>query len=160
VIYQSDVIAWVESRAKSGYQVIIVDPVSLAERRDEPYKVDGQMMKHLRDIAKEHHAAIFLVTHPTKQIMGLPDLAQISGGAAIGRTCDCALWLEKHDEDKTSTITSDCGSVNENHNRSLWILKTKDGSGTGLRIACEFEGSSLLLKEIGLIVKSKKSKGE
>jgi hypothetical protein len=156
IITQSDVVAWTRERASSGYQAIIIDPITIADRKDEPHKADGLLMQELRGIAREHRAAIFLVIHPSKAVITMPDLMQISGGAAYSRFCDNAIWLENHD-DKPSTILTACGSIEVNHNRTLWILKSRDGSGTGARLACNFEGESLLLKEVGLIVKKKKS---
>jgi hypothetical protein len=159
IITQANVVEWTRERAASGYQAIIIDPITIADRKDEPHRADALLMQELRGIAREHRTAIFLVIHPSKAVITMPDLMQISGGAAYSRFCDNAIWLENH-EAKTSTTTSACGTSEIEHNRTLWILKSRDGSGTGAKLACNFEGESLLLKEAGLIIKKRKNKNE
>jgi hypothetical protein len=41
------------------------------------------------------------------------------------------------------------------HNRTLHILKSRNGTGQGKKLAFEFCGNSLTLKELGLIKKLK-----
>jgi len=36
-------------------------------------------------------------------------------------------------------------------------FKSRDGSGTGVRLACNFDSKSLRLKELGIIVKKNKN---
>ncbi len=44
------------------------------------------------------------------------------------------------------------------HDRTLWILKSRDGSGTGSRIAFQFDTANLTLRELGRV--EKKQKGQ
>ena len=46
------------------------------------------------------------------------------------------------------------------HNRTLHILKARNGRGQGCKIAFNFDPNSLLLDEYGLIVKKKKEKND
>jgi hypothetical protein len=79
----------------------------------------------------------------------------IAGGASYSRFADNAIWLESHDE-KKSMIKTCCGTVEETHDRTIWILKSRDGSGTGSRLAFRFNKDSLTLSEIGRIEHRKK----
>jgi hypothetical protein len=155
IITQTSVIQWTRLRAENGYQAIIIDPATIADRKDEPHKSDGVFIQELLAIARQYRSAIFLVVHPAKAVIAFPELMQIAGGAAYSRFCDNALWLENH-ESKASTILTDCGTAEETHNRTLWILKGRDERGTGAKLACNFNGDNLLLYESGLIIKAKK----
>jgi DNA primase len=154
IVTQGDVVQWTKKRAENGFQAIIIDPATIADRKDEPYRADGLFMQELRAIAREHRTAIFLVIHPTKCVVTMPDLMLISGGAAYSRFCDNTLWLDIH-ESKTSTVLTACGSDKMDHNRTVHVLKSRDGSGTGARLAYQFDAASLTLRELGLIMRDK-----
>ena len=155
IITQTDIIDWAKQKAESGHKVIIIDPVTLADRKSEPYKADALLMQELGAITKKHRTAIFLVIHPQKTVVAFPDLMQLAGGAAYSRFCDNVVWLENHEAKQSTTVTP-CGTTELTHDRTLWILKSRDAGGTGARIAYEFCKQSLSLEEIGLIVKRKK----
>lgn len=155
MVYQKDVIEWVQQRADNGCRAVIIDPATKAERQDEPYKADGLFVQQLARIATTTRLIIFLVLHPSKTIVPMPDLAQIAGGAAYGRFADNAIWLENH-EPKTSSVKTCCGTTEAEHDRTLWILKSRDGAGTGSRIAFTFNTENLTLRELGRIGKKQK----
>ena len=155
IIYQKDVIEWAQQRADAGCRAVIIDPASKAERQDEPYKADGLFVQQLSKIATMTRLVIFLVLHPSKSIVPMPDLAQIAGGAAYGRFADNAVWLENH-ETKISSVRTCCGTVEQSHDRTLWVLKSRDGAGTGSKIAFQFDGDNLTLNELGRIEKRAK----
>jgi hypothetical protein len=48
--------------------------------------------------------------------------------------------------------------VEAEHDRTIWILKSRDGSGTNSRIAFQFDKTNLTLNETGIIVKKGKTK--
>jgi hypothetical protein len=85
----------------------------------------------------------------------MPDLSLIAGGASYSRFADNAIWLESHDP-KKSLIKTDCGTVEQEHDRTIWILKSRDGGGTGSRLAFQFDKSNLTLLELGQIQHKKK----
>lgn len=155
IIYQKDVIEWTKQRADAGCRAVIIDPATKAERTDEPYKADGVFVQQLAQVATLTRLVIFLVLHPSKALVALPDLTQIAGGAAYGRFADNAVWLEHH-EPKTSQVKTACGTTDIQHDRTLWVLKSRDGAGTGSRIAFQFIGDNLTLRELGRIEKRKK----
>lgn len=155
MVCQKDVIEWVQQRADNGCRAVIIDPATKAERQDEPYKADGLFVQQLARIATTTRLTIFLVLHPSKTIVPMPDLAQIAGGAAYGRFADNAIWLENH-EAKTSSVKTCCGTTEAEHDRTLWVLKSRDGAGTGSRIAFTFNTENLTLRELGRIGKKQK----
>ena len=97
---------------------------------------------------------IVLITHPTKAFVQ-PALQHIAGGSAYLRFVQCVIWLYSHEKDekaKTSYVeTSDGLHAEVQHDRSLCILKARNGRGTGFRIACSFT-EDLKLKSHGVIV--------
>ena len=82
---------------------------------------------------------------------------QLAGGAAYSRFAQTILWLESHAE-KISQVKTDCGRTEIEHNRTLHLLKARNGRGQGVKLAFNFQGESLTLREEGIIVK--KCKGE
>lgn len=155
MVYQRDIVSWIQQRADNGCRAVIIDPATKAERQDEPYKADGLFVQQLARIATTTRLIIFLVLHPSKTIVPMPDLAQIAGGAAYGRFADNAIWLENH-EPKTSSVKTICGTTEAEHDRTLWILKSRDGAGTGAKIAFCFNNENLTLRELGRIGKKQK----
>jgi len=60
--------------------------------------------------------------------------------------------LESH-SDRSGKIKTACGTTESAYNRTLHILKARNGKGQGLRLAYSFERESLVSKEVGVIVK-------
>lgn len=56
-------------------------------------------------------------------------------------------------EEKTSKVRTCCGTDEISHNRTLYILKARNGKGGGYKLAFDFDNESLTLKELRLIVK-------
>ena len=69
------------------------------------------------------------------------------------------LWLEAHDR-KPNTIRTCLGRDDIEHNRTLHLLKIRDGEGQGLTVAYEFQRDNLRLRELGLIIRQRKQKHE
>ena len=77
----------------------------------------------------------------------------LAGGASYSRFAQTILWLEHHPEPKSSNVKMTLGTIKQDYNRTLHILKARNGIGQGVRIACDFQGTSLELNELGIIVK-------
>lgn len=142
---------WVDRKARDGHRVICIDPVTLAAytRRDS-WNEDGEFVEKIKRVATDYKCSVVIVSHPTKQNAG-PGLESLAGGAAYSRFCQTAIWLEYHDM-KESVIRTACGRTTQQHNRTLHLLKSRNGSGQGAKLAFMFGGDSLTLKEIGLII--------
>jgi len=67
------------------------------------------------------------------------------------------LWLESH-SDRSGKIKTACGTTESAYNRTLHILKARNGKGQGLRLAFEFDSKTLTLQELGLIIKNETEK--
>jgi hypothetical protein len=153
---QDELASWAKSKAETGHRIIAIDPVSLAVRNGEPYEADSKFMSQLLTIARDYHCFIILICHPVKSTVSFPDMNSMAGGAIYSRAADNIFWLENHDS-KESEIRTACGTVPAEHNRTVWVLKSRDGCGTGAKIAYLFIKESLTLAETGLI-KTEKGK--
>jgi len=145
---------WIEQQAKTGCRIIGIDPVTSAERGGEPWVVDSKFLQAIKRTATDYRCSIILITHPIKAV-SFPDLSQVAGSAAYQRFSQTILWLESHEE-KQSKVRTAVGTTFMTYNRTLHILKARNGKGMGLKLAFEFDSDSLTLKEIGLIQKEKK----
>jgi hypothetical protein len=145
---------WIEQQAKTGCRIIGIDPITSAERGGEPWVVDGKFLQTIKRAATDYHCSIVLVTHPIKAV-SFPDLSQVAGSAAYQRFSQNILWLESHEE-KQSKVRTAVGTTEMAYNRTLHILKARNGKGMGLKLAFEFDPDSLTLKELGLIMREKK----
>lgn len=157
VIYQKDVCEWVQRRADAGCRIVCIDPATKAQRTAEPWIADFEFVNDLQRIATLTRIVIFMVLHPQKGQITQPELGLIAGGAAYERFGDNCFWLESHDP-KRSVVRFSTGTTEVEHNRTIWILKSRDGSGDGHRIAFQFDKDTLTLRDIGKIEKTKTKK--
>jgi hypothetical protein len=79
---------------------------------------------------------------------------QLAGSAAYSRLAQTIIWLNSH-EPKQSDIETGMGTLPDTHNRTLHILKSRNGKGQWKNIACNFDSQSLTLQELGIIIKKK-----
>jgi len=148
--------AWVEDRAKVGCRIIGIDPITAGLHvRRQSWEEDGSFLCRIKRAAVDYRCSIVLVTHPVKTV-SRPDLTQLAGGAAYARFAQSIVWLESHGE-RSSTVKTVCGTTVVKHNRTLHLLKARNGKGQGVKLAFNFEAESLTLKELGIIVRSPKT---
>jgi len=143
----SEVADWIEGRARAGARLIGVDPLTAAATSDKPW-IDGlDFMMKVKAVAKETGASVVLVVHPKRgqrgRVISLDDMA---GGAAYQRFAQSVLWVEAFDS-KSVSIGGNSASVN----RSVAILKARNGPGHGARIGFQFQAHTLRFAEVGLI---------
>ena len=142
---------WVEERARAGYQIICIDPVTAAMQSAKPWIEDNTFLQRVKRAARDNGCSLVLVTHPAKTV-SMPDMNQLAGSAAYSRFAQNIFWLQAH-EPQTNKVKTACGLSEYNHNRTLHILKATNGRGHGLSLAAEFESETLTLKEYGVITK-------
>lgn len=142
---------WVEGQARGGKRIIGIDPVTIAvHTQRDIWNEDRAFLERLKHTAVTYQCSIILVTHPTKLNIG-PSLDSLAGGAAFGRFSQSAIWLENHSR-RTGKVLTSCGTDDGvEYNRTLHILKARNGRGQGLRIACDFMPDSLTIHEVGII---------
>ena len=151
----SQIVDWIEKQAKTGFKLIIIDPLSAADHsRWETWAEDATFIQRVKRVAVEYRVCVLIVHHPVKAV-SCPELGQLSGGAAFGRFIQCILWLEAHDE-KTGQVKTCCGTGEATYNRTLHVLKARNAKGSGCRLAMTFRGDTLTFSEHGLIVKREK----
>ena len=148
-----EVAKWIEDKTKTC-RIIAVDPVTIAAHKGEAiWKEDDEFLDAVKRAAVKNECSVILITHPVKGVSN-PDVNQLAGGAAYQRFAHSILWLESH-EAKTGRVKMACGTTDAEYNRTLHILKARNGRGLYKRVACEFQPDSLKLKEIGIIPRSK-----
>jgi hypothetical protein len=152
----TEVLYWIQTRAKAGDRVIIVDPVTAADPCGTIWEKDRELISHAQNIAIEHKTSIIFVSHPKKGAL-MPSLDSLSNGAAYQRHTQCVLWLEASDPKKVMCRTS-VGRSEIEINRIMHCLKVTDGMGQGSSIGFRFQVESLLLAEQGVIIRKKKEK--
>jgi len=151
-----DAIAWLEDRAAEGCRVAAIDPITCLRRPGDIWVSDDQFLGECDRIATEAAMSVLFVSHPKKGGGSYPDLDSLAGGAAWARFADSVIWLEAHDL-REAAIRTCCGSDTVMHNRTLHLLKTRSGEGTGLRLAFQFDASKgLILRELGVVASKKR----
>jgi len=150
----TDLAEWIEDRARQGYRLICCDPLTAAASTREPWIEDNTFMQRVQKAADESGASLIFVTHAKKGAAHLPDMDSLAGSAAFARFAQSILWLESHPF-KLAIARDLCGRRPVMHNRTLHLLKCRNGEGTGMRLAFNFE-SGLTLSELGIVVKKQR----
>lgn len=148
---------WVEARAKEGYRIIGIDPITGAVTEKEPWKADCAFLFKVKLICQRYGCSLILMVHPTKgNKLGGAKVDGMAGGAAYGRFSHTVLWLVMHEESEELMVKRDYRLPAEAlHPNRLWgIPKARNGPGTGKRIAFEFKGHALTFAELGVVEKS------
>jgi len=146
--------SWVKTKAEAGCRIIGIDPVTAAARIGDPWTADGRFLQAIKRTATDYGCSILLVTHPTKTA-AFADLTALAGAACYQRFAQTILWLEHH-EAKVSRVKTACGTLDLEHNKTLYILKARNGKGGGFKLAYDFDAESLSLHEVGLIMGKRK----
>ncbi len=144
---------WAEALAKSGCRVICIDPVTAAAQSREPWVADAAFLARVKTITRETNTSVILVTHPKKGRKNALGLDELAGGAAYARFSQCILWLQRHDVPKEVIVRRSFGDAAVTVNRSLHIVKSRNGFGGGLSLGFDFDGGNLLFAEQGVIRK-------
>ena len=143
---------WVEERAVSGARIIAVDPITAAEVGGNQWEEDLKFLLAIKSTARKHQCSVVLVTHPKKG-RGKGGMDDLAGGAAYARFSQTILWIHRLDPPREVSVVTSVGRTEYMANRTMWICKARNGRGTGLRIAFDFEGASVTFNELGISVK-------
>lgn len=141
---------WVTKQAQNGCRIIGIDPVTAAARTGDVWKADAKFLQSIKSTATDYGCSIILVTHPIKNVT-FPDLTQLAGSACYQRFAQTIFWIEHH-EPKTSRIRTAVGTDEFEHDKTIYILKARNGKGGGYKVAFQFDRDSLTLRELGLIL--------
>lgn len=148
--------AWMEQRAKDGFEVIAIDPITAAATDEKPWIADLKFINRAKTIARRYGCRIILVTHPKASSKPAGGIHSLAGGAAYSRFAQTVLWIERNDAEAEMAIRKNPRHPPEVYtpSRIIKITKARNGPGAGKRIAFDFEAASLTFKEIGLVEKA------
>ena len=141
-----DVCKWAEKTALAGARVIIIDPLTSIPAGEKSWQQDFDVIMRLKSTARRHGCSIMLTTHPAKNHKGV-SVSSIQGGTAWSRFSHTILWLERHEDGHMAKTQDGTNPAN----RTMSILKCRNGRGAGNRIAMNFQ-DDLQLHELGLII--------
>lgn len=149
-------IEWMRARVRAGSKVLAIDPITAADGGDKQWASDLRFMMAAKAIVREYDARLILVTHPTKtrnnghgREVGMGDMA---GGAAYSRFAQNILWLEAFSPPKSVLVGTESGVATASINRQITIQKARNGRGTGKRIGYHFNGGTMRLGEVGVVI--------
>ncbi len=143
---------WVESRAKEGYQVIIIDPVTAAEAAARPWIEDLKFITRCKVVCRRYGCRVIFVTHPrTGAKAGKSNHNDMAGGAAYPRFAHTVFWLERNDAENEVAVYDGQMTQYLKPNRILNIAKARNGPGAGRRVAFNFNAKTLCYEELGMI---------
>ena len=152
-----DVDQWIESRAKEGYRVIMVDPITAAGKGDLPvWTADEKFINAVIKIVKNHKCSVLLITHPATSMSTTPSLDGLKGGKMMGNLCDTVLWLTTVEPKEVPCVLFSGITLPRTINREMTLVKTRSGKGQNARIGFFFDSTSLTFEEFGVIKKEKK----
>lgn len=141
------IVAWIEERAAQGYELIIIDPVSVIFTEKIWLDSHNLVWELKRVLSRYKDTRVLLVTHNNAD-------GQVAGGQAFKRFAHSVLFLAKFDQTKTLTvINSDGEEVQAEANGVLQIVKARFGPGTGDQIGVMLEPNTMIMREVGVIVK-------
>ena len=143
---------WIETQAKNGKRIIIIDPITAAEAGKTPWIQDLEFLIRAKATVRRYGVSLILVTHPRIGVNLKPGLASISGGAAYPRFSHTVLWMVKHAVPKNFKVQTDIGFSHTSCNRTLRIAKARNARGGGSDIGFFFDPKSLCFVEQGIVI--------
>jgi hypothetical protein len=142
-----EIAAWVEAAAAKGARVVIVDPVTAAATSDKPWAADFTAAMRLKRVARQTGCTVIVTTHPRGGKSAGPGLGGMAGGSAWPRFAHSVLWLERFTPAERRTNDGDPVTCN----RSLQIVKSRHGKGSGMNIGLVFEETTVRFREVGVL---------
>lgn len=103
-------------KASMGFDLIIVDSISVAEKSSRPWEDDQIFINAIKEVALQYKTRVILITHPNGEVKGKPSLNNIAGGKAYQRLCQTVLWLDFYKDDFSEG------------NRTITMLKGRNAS--------------------------------
>ena len=143
---------WVERKAAAGFDLIAADPLTVIDSGDKPWIRDCEFLVRAKAAIRKSGSRLLLTTHPKKQRGTSVDLDQLAGGAAFGRLSQCVLWLHAQWPPKEFQVSTPFGPSRFEANRTVKILKARNGRGVGIKLAFGFDGQTFRFREYGAIV--------
>lgn len=110
---KGDLIKWCWEKAREGYKIIGIDPITFFSDGNKAHQSDQKIMEALNDIRVKHGTRFIIVTHPRESSGSKIGQDGIAGGRAISRFAQNMIWLTVEDSPDA--------------NRKAYTLKTRNG---------------------------------
>lgn len=146
------VLGWAAKVLKEGARAIVIDPVTIIGRSARPWEDDHRLAAEASGLASKYGASVIMVSHPRALPAGHSapiTLDDMAGGRAYQRFSENVIWLAAH-KPKESPVSASMGTTTETHNRTMRVLKARNGE-QGQSYALQFDRQSLCMIEIGPI---------
>jgi KaiC/GvpD/RAD55 family RecA-like ATPase len=154
-ITYTSLLEWLERRSAAGARVAVIDPITAVATTDKPWQDDRDFLFRAKSIVRKYGNSLVLVTHPRKGKKGVGSMDDLAGGAAFPRFCQAVFWIVRHDQPKVVRCHGPVGAFETGINRTVKVVKARNGAGAGLDIGFYFDGKSLRFGEQGVIVPGK-----
>lgn len=133
---KENLIKWCWEKARAGYEVIGIDPITFFSGNGKAHEADQKIMEQLNTIRKTLGTRFIIVTHPRESSGMAVNQDGIAGGRAVSRFAQIILWITNKEE----------GDVN----RCVYNLKTRNGKREfGGRVDMNFSRETARFEEIG-----------
>ena len=145
------ILSWVEHQFSQGVKVVIIDPMTMINFDSRNIYADqDRFIQKMVSLSYQYQAIAVMVCHTTKKHEGKFELGDVQGSSLITKLSSCVLMIQSH-ENKDSTVYRVGGTVDDvEHNRSVYIAKTRCGSGIG-KLAFDFGRNGANFEELGFI---------
>lgn len=150
--------AWVTEKCKAGARIIVIDPITAVDEESKSSWVDEKrFLQNVKVPLRKYGASLVIVTHPRgKSETTAPSLDDLAGGRAWPRFSHTVLWMTKPDEPMLRKVRGLHGTFEVLINRTIRMLKTRNGAGGGIELGFNFDPDTLRFSEEGAVIKEKK----
>lgn len=148
---------WIIQQVEKGYRKVVVDPITATKPGERQWEDDFTFLFTVKEVLEYYGASLLATTHPRMGGHTKPNLAGMARGLAFANFTQYVYWLFNHDTALSKISMGDDMATEIQHNRTLFIEKTRNGSGNGKRIAIDLNKDTLKFEEIGEILTEKQA---
>lgn len=148
-------LGWIQKQCAAGVRIIVVDPVTAADAGDKPWNSERRFLADARKALDKSGTTLVLVTHnrggAPRRLQDLT-IDDIAGARAQGRFIDSCFWIYTHGDEQESEVIQSVGRCTVTHDRTIRLIKVRDGNWQGRSLAYSLDGEKLRFVEHGVIV--------
>lgn len=155
-IMLTDLHKWIKRRSAKGDRIIIIDPASVADFGQNIAQSVSEFIERSKDVTRRYKNSAIVALHPNTESMatGAINMGMLKGGANFAIQPQTILWLEMLAHGHEENVEMNNGGIHPlQFNRRLWLLKTRNGKGQGVKLAFNFSGDTLHFEELGIVRK-------
>jgi predicted ATP-dependent serine protease len=147
---------WVMQEAHET-KLIVIDPISLidfASERSPQWKGEQDFIKDISGQITGTNCHVLLVCHFAKRAGRIDDdMDDVQGSSGFVRFAHNVILLRGHEEKETEAFVPGGYRAPVFHKRTLYIAKTRNGKGSGHKIAFNFNERGPVLDELGVFAR-------